>query len=636
MVSNLTVKVGADIAGLQRELSKASAELGMFGKGMSAISSQIQTAFAGIGIAAAANFTLEVSKLAGEAEGVKAAFDKLPGSIKLMDDLKRATGGTVSELDLMKRAVMASNFGISLKALPKLLEFATVRAKQTGQSVDYLVDSIVTGIGRKSKLILDNLGISAVQLTEALGGASTAASSIEQVADAVGGIAARELERMGSLTDNASTKLDKLSASFINLKVWLGDVANSTGILGTAVDHLGKTMDVTANESIPLWAKWLNVVTLGAASAELKQYSLLQTQIKVRAESKKQAQITREVDKAFIEFKGNIDAYSKAIQTHIYRTELLDAFTKKLTATEQKRGDGIETIASLEEKLKTVEEDRKLLAGSNLIQANQEIKLIEEKIKKLKELGTVQAMTKPNHGLNLSNEIGSQTFVGNNKFKGLYEKTLEGTPDSSKYLKEAMELMSKQDKALQKSREKLREFGDEWVKVWANVGIAAMNVKPILDDLFINLSVGFGDALGNIASGLGGTEQIFSALLGAVGNMATQLGQLAIATGIAVAGIKKALMTLNPAVAIAGGIALVALGKLVSNKAASIANSGSGGGVSGGGGSGLRSDRSASRIGISDKKYVAVMPSGEWKISGRDLKYIVDKENNLDGKRKKG
>jgi hypothetical protein len=123
---------------------------------------------------------------------------------------------------------------------------------------------------------------------------------------------------------------------------------------------------------------------------------------------------------------------------------------------------------------------------------------------------------------------------------------------------------------------KFKEFGDAWVQTWARVGIAAMNVQPILNDAFINLSVGLGEALGDIASGAGGAELIFSSLLAGVGSMCSQLGQLAIATGIAVIGIKKALETMNPVAAIAGGIALVALGKFVSNKAKSIASSGSG------------------------------------------------------------
>ena len=54
--------------------------------------------------------------------------------------------------------------------------------------------------------------------------------------------------------------------------------------------------------------------------------------------------------------------------------------------------------------------------------------------------------------------------------------------------------------------------------------------------------------------------------------MATQMGKLAISIGLGVKGIKEALKSLNPAVAIAAGIALVALGKFASNQSSKIAN----------------------------------------------------------------
>lgn len=205
---------------------------------------------AGFAVSQIGEFVMDVSKLSGEAEGVRVAFERLPAATKLMLDLKDATSGTVSELDLMKRSVMAANFGISLKALPELLEFASIRAKQTGQSVDYLVDSIVTGIGRKSKLILDNLGISAVALGEAMGGVSMEAATVGEVAEAVGRIASENLKEMGEMSENASTKMERLGATWVNLKVAMGDAANGTGVLGTSIDILTGFMTVLASKNL--------------------------------------------------------------------------------------------------------------------------------------------------------------------------------------------------------------------------------------------------------------------------------------------------------------------------------------------------------------------------------------------------
>lgn len=89
------------------------------------------------------------------------------------------------------------------------------------------------------------------------------------------------------------------------------------------------------------------------------------------------------------------------------------------------------------------------------------------------------------------------------------------------------------------------------------------------------------EAIGNaIATGGNVAQAAGVALLQNLGNILSQLGQLAISTGLAIAGIKKALQSLNPAVAIAAGIALMALAGFVKGKAASL-----GGSMGGGGGS---------------------------------------------------
>jgi hypothetical protein len=71
-----------------------------------------------------------------------------------------------------------------------------------------------------------------------------------------------------------------------------------------------------------------------------------------------------------------------------------------------------------------------------------------------------------------------------------------------------------------------------------------------------------------------------------MGAILVQLGQLAIQTGIGILAVKKSLQTLNPYVAIAAGIGLIALGSAFSAKSKSLGGSmGSAGGASSGGGS---------------------------------------------------
>lgn len=71
-------------------------------------------------------------------------------------------------------------------------------------------------------------------------------------------------------------------------------------------------------------------------------------------------------------------------------------------------------------------------------------------------------------------------------------------------------------------------------------------------------------------------------LLGSIGTVMVQLGQMAIKTGLGIAAVKKALTSLNPYVAIAAGVALVAIGSAFSSGVKNLGSSMGTGGYSGG------------------------------------------------------
>jgi tape measure domain-containing protein len=151
------------------------------------------------------------------------------------------------------------------------------------------------------------------------------------------------------------------------------------------------------------------------------------------------------------------------------------------------------------------------------------------------------------------------------------------------------------------------------------------SINDVLVNGFTNVAVSFGEAIGQIISGASGLEALPALVLGALGGMAIQVGELAIGVGIAVSGIKAALETLNPVVAIAAGIALVALGTAVKGVASNISKSGGSGGA-GGAGASLAST-STGPLNSTATKAQELKITAEFVIRGRDLKTLADVES---------
>lgn len=117
----------------------------------------------------------------------------------------------------------------------------------------------------------------------------------------------------------------------------------------------------------------------------------------------------------------------------------------------------------------------------------------------------------------------------------------------------------------------------------------ALAVGAIVTSNLQNIAMGIGEALGDaIANGGNLVGALASTMLTGLANMAIQMGKLVLQNGIAIEAIKEALTSLQGPLAIAAGIALIAIGGAVKAGAANIAK-GKGKGGGGGGQSGPRS-----------------------------------------------
>lgn len=161
------------------------------------------------------NFIDEGIEMATTADGITRAFENL-NKPDLLDNLRAATKGTVNDVELMKAAVQAKDFRIPLEDMGKYLQFAQLKAQQTGQSVEYMTNSIVTGLGRKSLPILDNLGLSAAEIRE----------KMEETGDMMSAVAAiveKQLAEAGETYISAADRALQRMTSLQNAQKELGD-----------------------------------------------------------------------------------------------------------------------------------------------------------------------------------------------------------------------------------------------------------------------------------------------------------------------------------------------------------------------------------------------------------------------------
>jgi uncharacterized membrane protein YgcG len=221
--------------------------------------------------------------------------------------------------------------------------------------------------------------------------------------------------------------------------------------------------------------------------------------------------------------------------------------------------------------------------------------------------------------------------------RGIYKQNTDAIADSNNVLKEL----------LQGSGITIEQFYAA-IANGAGKGFSSLNefvtslseTQAFINQTFSILEQGAENTLGDVAFAIGDAlasggnvlKAAGSALLGGIAGILNQLGQLAIATGLAVEGIKKALSSLNPAVAIGAGIALVALAGFVSNKAKSLGGSKGGGGGGGGssvGSSGVGGGSSFVGGGAQGGMFASQRDlNGELVVRGQDLVYVFGQANN--------
>ena len=114
-----------------------------------------------LGVRQLARFTKEASKL----DSMGRAFNTLAGGSNkasiAMTKLQKATNNTMTQFDLFQQANNAMILGVSTNSdeMAEMFDMAQRLGDALGKGTKESVESLITGIGRQSRLMLDNIGI---------------------------------------------------------------------------------------------------------------------------------------------------------------------------------------------------------------------------------------------------------------------------------------------------------------------------------------------------------------------------------------------------------------------------------------------------------------------------------------------
>lgn len=226
-------QVGGDLQGIDKaagNLSKGMGGLALAGgvAGMAALAT------------AALSAGMELSRLSAQAMDVEASMQSLAAqggesAQQMMSGLAEASRGAISDYDLMLTANRAMLLGVAQNTddMVALMDVARARSQALGVSTAEAFGDIVTGIGRMSPLILDNLGIVVDQAkanevyADSIGktvGQLTEQEKKQALVNAVIRDSADLVAANVAAGDDAASNFERMDAAISNAKVALGEL----------------------------------------------------------------------------------------------------------------------------------------------------------------------------------------------------------------------------------------------------------------------------------------------------------------------------------------------------------------------------------------------------------------------------
>ena len=136
---------------------------------------QVKKAFASLGKLIGVSFgilairqigrvTFQLAKLGAQVDTLNSSFKLMAekrgaDSVAVMNEMSKAAGGLMSQTQLLITANRSMALGIPIDKMGELIEVSRKAARVLGTDVGFMVESLSVGLGRQSRLMLDNLGI---------------------------------------------------------------------------------------------------------------------------------------------------------------------------------------------------------------------------------------------------------------------------------------------------------------------------------------------------------------------------------------------------------------------------------------------------------------------------------------------
>lgn len=672
ILARMSVIIDAQTAAFNKALQQSHGELGKFSEGIKDVAKEL---LAGFGLFEVGKEIIEVTSQFGKLQAVlsnalgsQSSGAKVFGEIQ---ELAAKSSFSVEELTGSFTKLSVEGFKPSVDQLHSLGDLATA----TGTSFEGLTSGLIKAQQGQFRALKD-LGINAKQSGDQVkftfrGVTTTVQNTSDAIRDYVVGLGSAQgiSGSMAAASETLGGKITSLKHAWEDLLAVIGN--GNSGPLRGGVQALTNLINVASHAR--------NFIELDKANLGLKKFKdLSQETLDVvlnfaKTSTGKQvadvlAPITSLKDEQFFSnYQANGEKFidllvkegAKTDQATVlwnhYIEKRLEAkrannaedfvsLTQKIQETKDSvtafiksldfKPSQLKSIDSVKEKIKLITDIRDASTGNTLTIYNKELEELNDKLKELQNQGLKGGVLEQ-----LADQISELEKKKTNTTNILDFSTINGQLDKLQSKLKLINGLKPLDgvKSID-SDDVAKAFGfdDKSInKIVKNTKIKMLylgkqikqnivDIGPLIAGGVANIADAIGEALGS-----GDFNNFGENLLKAVAGFMKQLGELMISLGVAKVALK---FSNNPYVLIAAGAALVVASSAISSLTAKQGSVVDGAGSFSGASTSSNANSASGSLGNSGKE---IPIYGELTLSGQNLKYIINRVTQLDGRTKR-